>query len=159
MLLYWNAMRDRISINEWEYAVEEAMAKETFHKVPLPATMMPYCLEYREERRRQWLLRQHEQERLLLAAEDPSRDPSFPGTETERRAWAAKNAEVLRAKLEAKWAAAEAQGWRGSKPYRALRPEELDYRPSEDPVKARQRAMSLLADLRREEEGSHGSLH
>ena len=44
---YWQIMRDRITIAEWQYACVEAMARETFHKVPLPAQLMEYVREYR----------------------------------------------------------------------------------------------------------------
>jgi hypothetical protein len=159
-LLYWKAMRDRCSINEWVYACDQAMERETFHTVPLPAVMMPYCLEYRAERRRQWLEHVAERHRLLSQGEEPSRDPAFPGTEKERKAVIAQQAEQQRAILEAKWATLEAQGQQaGPKPYRKLGPEDLRYIPTEDPAKARARAMTLLAELRRDEESEHGPLH
>ena len=45
---YWAIMRDRVTIAEWQYACVEAMARETFHKVPLPAQLMEYVREYRK---------------------------------------------------------------------------------------------------------------
>lgn len=70
--LYWDLMRDRCTIEEWEYSCHEAMRRETFHKIPLPAALMDYIYEFRtaqrqaleqEERRRQ------EDARLLARAE------------------------------------------------------------------------------------------
>ena len=45
---YWQIMRDRVTVAEWQYACVEAMARETFYKVPLPAHMMEYVREYRK---------------------------------------------------------------------------------------------------------------
>lgn len=53
--LYWEMLRDSLSIDEWEYACGQAMARETFHKVPLPAALMDYVREYRQaEKERAW---------------------------------------------------------------------------------------------------------
>lgn len=157
-LLYWDTMRDQCTIGEWEYACHKARGQHDFNAVPLPAKLRPFILEYRAERRRQWELHQLDQ-RLLAPQEEPSRDPAFRGTERERKAVAAAKAEQARAKLEAKWAAAEAQGQPLPKPYRKLGAEDLRYLPTEDPAKARARALSLIAELRREEGGGHGPLH
>lgn len=45
---YWEIMRERVTLAEWQYACREAMARETFHKVPLPAQLMDYVREYRK---------------------------------------------------------------------------------------------------------------
>ena len=45
--MYWEICRDRLVIEEWEYACLQAMARETFHKVPLPAQLLDYVREYR----------------------------------------------------------------------------------------------------------------
>jgi hypothetical protein len=45
-------MRDRISIEEWEYACGKAMERETFHKVPLPAMLFDYVQECRAAQQR-----------------------------------------------------------------------------------------------------------
>lgn len=48
---YWGILRDRISLEEWEYGCMQAMERETFHKVPLPAVMLDYAREYRKVKR------------------------------------------------------------------------------------------------------------
>ena len=45
---YWQIMRDRVTLPEWQYACTQAMARETFHRVPLPAHLMEYVREYRQ---------------------------------------------------------------------------------------------------------------
>ena len=45
---YWHIMRERTTLEEWQYACMQAMARETFHKVPLPAQLMEYVREYRQ---------------------------------------------------------------------------------------------------------------
>ena len=47
--LYWKALHARLTIEEWEYACETAMDRETFHKIPLPAVLMAYAAEYQQE--------------------------------------------------------------------------------------------------------------
>lgn len=88
--LYWALLCDQITIEEWEYACQQAMGRETFHKVPLPAQLMDYVQEYREARRdeahRQRRMR--EEERRLLA-ESQARD----------------------ARSDAEWLAAQERGW------------------------------------------------
>ena len=48
---YWRIMENKCSLTEWQYACLQAMARETFHKVPLPAQLMDYVREYRDARR------------------------------------------------------------------------------------------------------------
>ena len=108
-LMYWDTMRERCSIRAWEYACTQIRGDHDFHTVPLPAKLMPWIQEYREEeRRRQVALEWQARQRLLPEAE-PSRDPSFRGTEAERRAWAAAQQASLRAQLEARWNATDGQ--------------------------------------------------
>lgn len=45
--MYWALLRDRVTLDEWTYATAEAMARETFYKVPLPAHLLDYVREYR----------------------------------------------------------------------------------------------------------------
>ena len=47
--LYWETFRDKVSIDEWEYACRAAITHETFHKVPLPAVLLGYVTERRDE--------------------------------------------------------------------------------------------------------------
>jgi hypothetical protein len=76
--LYLRFFGDRVTLEEWEDACNEAMQRETFHKVPLPAVLWDYVKESREvvEQRQQAEQRRHEllameaarQERLHLEA-------------------------------------------------------------------------------------------
>lgn len=45
--LYWDLLRDRMTIEEWEYACEQAMSREAFHKTPLPSVLLDYARELR----------------------------------------------------------------------------------------------------------------
>jgi hypothetical protein len=71
--LYWEVLAPDITMDEWDYACHAAMARETFHKVPLPAILFGFVHEYRKEvRRRQHALeeaarREQEQIRALQA--------------------------------------------------------------------------------------------
>ena len=107
--LYWMALREDISIQEWEYACTQAIKRETFHNVPLPARLMEYAREYRTEQRRVWAARQRESQQYLPAGAERSHDPNFKGTEAERRAWAVAQYATVRAQLEARWDAMDAQ--------------------------------------------------
>jgi hypothetical protein len=102
-LLYWQTMRDRCGIDAWEYACEEVLGTHDFHTVPLPAVLLPYVEEYRTERRRQAEIELARRVKQLEAGPEPSRDPSFQGTEAERKAFAAAQAASLRAQLDARW--------------------------------------------------------
>ena len=46
---YWLLLQDRITLAEWEYAAQQAMARETFYQVPLVAHFMDYVREYRQQ--------------------------------------------------------------------------------------------------------------
>ena len=48
---YWQLFCDKITIEEWEYACTQAMTREIFHKVPLPAQLLDYVREYRSAKR------------------------------------------------------------------------------------------------------------
>ena len=48
---YWNLLHPRLTIEEWEYACTQAMTRETFHKVPLPAILIDYAMEHRQAAR------------------------------------------------------------------------------------------------------------
>jgi hypothetical protein len=50
---YWLLLRDVVTIDEWEYAAQEAQRRETFYRVPLPAHLMDYVREYRQAQRRE----------------------------------------------------------------------------------------------------------
>lgn len=44
---YWELLSPLLSIEEWEYACKQAMLSETFHSVPMPATLVVYGKELR----------------------------------------------------------------------------------------------------------------
>jgi hypothetical protein len=48
-MLYWRVLHEQVSIDEWEYACQQAMRRETFHKVPLPGQLLDYVREYRQQ--------------------------------------------------------------------------------------------------------------
>lgn len=75
--LYWMLFTEEhphVTIEAWEYACRQAMQRETFYKVPLPAHLMEYVREYRKS---SWELRQqtempdgsHKKEQLLALRE------------------------------------------------------------------------------------------
>ena len=71
---YWQIMRERATLPEWQYACTQAMARETFHKVPLPAQLMEYVREYRRgarelRQRAEMLDGSHTTEQLLALRE------------------------------------------------------------------------------------------
>jgi hypothetical protein len=47
--LYWRLLQDRVSIEEWEYATQQAALREGYYHVPLPAHLLDYVREYRQE--------------------------------------------------------------------------------------------------------------
>lgn len=49
--LYWDLMAPLASIEEWEYACHQALLRQEFHKVPLPAVMLDFVREYRKIRK------------------------------------------------------------------------------------------------------------
>jgi len=122
---YWQLFEDKVSIEEWEYAAEQAMLRETFHKVPLPAQLMDYVREYRQKQK-EWLAQAQRaqgsptEQRLLQLREslvDPAEVraliekalPDYPGFDGVQR---------------------PARRWR-------FREEELTYTPQTDPEQAK----------------------
>ena len=45
--LYWEAFASH-TIDAWEYACQQAVKTHAFHKVPLPAVLMPSVVEFEE---------------------------------------------------------------------------------------------------------------
>jgi hypothetical protein len=82
--LYWLAFRDTVVIEEWEYACMQAMQRETFHKVPLPAALMHYVREYRHKE----VLAQQAAERQMAEAERIALEasPEWQAEQARRRA-------------------------------------------------------------------------
>ena len=72
---YWRLMEDKCSLGEWRYACAQAMTRETFHKVPLPAQLLDYVREYRSAKHATGLQRDempdgsHTREQLLQLRE------------------------------------------------------------------------------------------
>lgn len=48
---YWRLLRDLCTLDEWRYACTQALLRETFHKVPVPAQLLDYVREYRRAQR------------------------------------------------------------------------------------------------------------
>lgn len=48
---YWSLFHDRCTLEEWQYACTQAMAREIFHKMPLPAVLLDYVRELRQAKR------------------------------------------------------------------------------------------------------------
>ena len=46
-LLYWEALNDEMSIDEWEAVTAQARKRHHYHKVPLPADFIAYAKEAR----------------------------------------------------------------------------------------------------------------
>jgi hypothetical protein len=65
---YWLLLAHRMTLDEWRYACWQAMSRETFHKVPVPAALWEYVLEYRANRHDE----QSWQETRLLPQATPS---------------------------------------------------------------------------------------
>ena len=78
--IYWRTLNDTMTIDEWQYACEQAMARSDFHKVPLPAALIAYAMERR--RAEDQCLAARARERELLTA-GPSQ---FLGTPEENLA-------------------------------------------------------------------------
>lgn len=159
--LYWELLKDELSIAEWEYGCTQAMKHETFHKVPLPAVLIAYAQPYREEQHRR-ALAHYERQRQLNAASERSRDSSFSGTEQERRDAAALDYAKVRAALEAKWNSEVDRLTGRDTSYRKRSPEELQYVPQTNTEIARAEALRLLTKIRAEvanQEDHDGPLH
>ena len=46
--LYWEFFRDGHTLEEWLYACNQVMWRETYHKVPMPAILREYIVEFRK---------------------------------------------------------------------------------------------------------------
>jgi len=68
--LYWALFRNEVSLPEWEYAAAQAMWRETFHKVPLPAVLMHFVQELRQRQEREARLVERAQEQTRQAEAD-----------------------------------------------------------------------------------------
>lgn len=89
--LYWEVFAPKVSIEEWEYACHEAISRETFHKVPLPAAMMTYVYEWRMLQRRaleQAEAKAREEARLVARAERIALEasPEWQAAQAKQRA-------------------------------------------------------------------------
>jgi hypothetical protein len=147
--LYWEALKDIITLEEWNYATLAAIRRETFHKVPLPARLMEYVDEYRaHQERRRW-----EEQRLVAQAERLALESSPE--------W---HAEQAKKQAEREEHQQEYQAWLLEQPktvlialgklnpphperWAALEGDTLDYQQSNDPDEARTRLRNQLRQL------------
>ena len=171
---YWELCRDKITIEEWRYACTQAMARETFHKVPLPAQLMDYVREYRREQRQR--LEQEEQRQFQVAynlreAERLALEAS-PAWKAEQQKLCEEQAQREARKHEKEVQDyAECEAWKASlskqdlKLFELLNPpfetyiwrgvavaeEQLHYKPHGDPAEAKRKARAQLAQLMAQE--------
>jgi hypothetical protein len=54
-LLYWDALYDEMTIDEWEAVTRQAMKAQNFHKIPLPAVLIDYAKEARRPKNMPYL--------------------------------------------------------------------------------------------------------
>lgn len=74
-MLYWDEMHETVSIEEWEYACDEALRRHNFHKLPLPEQLRGYALEYRREKQQRQDRIDAEKRLLLNPPRQGSGDP------------------------------------------------------------------------------------
>jgi len=153
-LAYWELLRDRIDIEEWQHACTEAMQRETFHKVPLPAALWEYIQEYRVRQRRE-RQRRAEAERFALKA-----SPEWQAKQAKKEEQQ-EQAEIQRQEEYQTWLASLSYEDKvlyriinppqdGSQPYRKLTEEELLYTPTVDAAVAKRKAWAQLEQLMEE---------
>ena len=164
--LYWQLFRDRVTIDEWEEACTQAMQRETFHKVPLPAALYGYIEASHREQTRQRVLEEAQQ------AEDLKRVATSDRLALEASpAWRA-NQEARR--IENQRARQEWADFCGKQPYEwhvemglvnpprpplQHLPEFYEYTPQGDPDAAKRKARAQLAQLlaNQQEETARGT--
>lgn len=73
--IYWRTLNDIMTIDEWEYACHEAMARNDFHKVPLPASLIAYAMEYRRAEHQHLAERAREREALTAGPSQSLESP------------------------------------------------------------------------------------
>lgn len=153
---YWQIMQDRLTIEEWEYACTQAITRETFHKVPLPAVLLDYAREQRKivtaAKEKQQLI-EAQAARLALEA-----TPAWQAREAERQA-REKERRVAEAERQS-----QSQTWLETQPrselirlglinppnpsrWLPLEDESLDYEPREDPEHAKDRLRAQFRQL------------
>lgn len=149
-MLYWELLQHKITMQEWEYACEQAMDRETFHKVPLPAQLMTYVEEHRTQRRQQVIDRWERDQRTLETAERLAleADPVWQAQERQRKA------DLRRMEEEAYQKLARTLGpdWRNVDTHHQIpgriAGENLTYTPSADPLALRAAALEKVAQLK-----------
>ena len=140
---YWRVMEGTCSLAEWRYACTQAMARETFHKVPLPAQLMDYVREYRR----------------TLAGTNRQRDEMPDGSHTaaqllQLRESLATSAEVA-ALIASVWPEEQERHHRPRlQTQRHLTEEELHFEPAVDAETAKRKAREQLRQLRDEEDAT-----
>jgi hypothetical protein len=66
--MYWETLGPRVALDEWNYAVQQALLRHEFYKVPLPDQLMDYVREHREKVRED---QRDQAQRQRLLAEPP----------------------------------------------------------------------------------------
>jgi hypothetical protein len=136
---YWQLFSECVTTEEWEYACQEAMKRETFHKVPLPAQLMDYVREHRRALRDAALQAQLAEDvrtrKRLLALGEPLVDPA-----------------EIEALITSVWPEEkETPKYPRLPTHRHLTEEELHYEPQTDPEEAKRKARAQLRQLLGEE--------
>jgi hypothetical protein len=148
--LYWEALKDVVTLEEWDYATMEAIRRETFHKVPLPGQLMTYIEEYRVSRRQHDKEREQAQRRTLEAAERLVLEADPVWQEAERR----RKEDLRQMEEEAYKVLAKNLGpnWRDTDTHHQipvrLPDEGLHYTPSDDPARLRALALEKIEQLK-----------
>lgn len=158
--LYWQAMKDLVTIDEWEYACLCAIQRETFHKVPMPAALIAYSMEHRKavadaqetERRQQLEAERREAHTARLALE------ATPEWQAEQ---AAKREQEARERADYEiWLAQQPRSMKIAlglinppNPARwlPLGDDDLSYTPSEDPARAKERLRAQFRQIMEDE--------
>ena len=157
--LYWDAFRDRITIEEWEYACREAIAKVAFNKLPLPAVLLGYIHELHAKQRRR-AEEQAKQERLaasqLAQAERLALEasPEWQAAQRTQQAEAQAQREAYQAWLKTQPASIRIalNTWNPPNPsrWRPLSDDELAYEQRTDPVQEKEKLRQQLRQLTEE---------
>lgn len=157
--LYWEIFRDRITLAEWEYACHQAISRETFHKVPLPAVLMDYVRECRQAHERQLRLEEAQAREAARIIEQAQRvlleaSPAWQAEQAAKREAQENAVREAIADLNRKWGI----DWRlmpetvpSRQRFRRLSEEELRYQPHENPEEAKAKLREQLRLLQAED--------
>jgi len=154
--LYWEVLKDMITIDEWEYACTAALRHETFHKVPLPAVLLTYVAVCREEeaRRAADVRRREFDEAMLIERAERLMLEASPEWQAEQEKQRAKEEEEHENYRE--WVAQQPRNilialGKINPPqperWRRLSDDDLTYEPSEPPEVAKARLRSQFRQI------------